>query len=207
MSKDLQSVVFADQIDIRFPFSGFVAQVFKKAGDVVKKGEWLATLETKQLQTELDKELADYEKIRARFEIFDKEHPTVTDDLVKFLKVIEQADLNSSVKSVELAKMRLDQTKLICPINGIVVSDGGCRPGLFATSASNAFTVLDTDSFRLRVELDTPLPEMTGTFTVNNIALMITQIIPVGKKFAIDFYPQAPMNLILGTEVTINVLN
>ncbi len=205
----LSTTVFADPIEIRFPFSGQISQVLKKAGDTVKKGETLVKLNTKFLQTELDKELADYEKIRARFEIFNREHPTITDDNLKFLKVIEQADLNSSVKSVELVKMRLDQASLTSPINGLIVSDGGCRPSLFATPSSNSFTILDLDSLRLRAELDSPDLDLNSTFSVDisgqSYPLTSSAILPLGKKFILDLYFSEKPNLQIGTIFQIHI--
>jgi len=209
MSDYLTAVVYADQIDIRFPFSGLISQVFKHFGDSVAKGEVIAQLDTKILQTELEKELADYEKIRARFEIFNQEHPTIADDTLKFLKVIEQADLNASVKSVEMVKARLDQAKLVCPLTGIVISDGGCRAGIFATPSSNSFSVLDLDSRRLRVELDSVEVALDAVYTAEindtEITLKPSQIIPSGKKFIWDFYLQTVASLNIGAEVTINI--
>ncbi|PIQ70389.1 hypothetical protein COV89_00755, partial [Candidatus Shapirobacteria bacterium CG11_big_fil_rev_8_21_14_0_20_40_12] len=48
-------------IEVRFGLSGKVATVAKKAGDSVQKGNLLAALDRKILQTELDKQLADFE--------------------------------------------------------------------------------------------------------------------------------------------------
>ena len=212
MSQTLPAVVFADQIDVRFPFSGRITQVFKKAGDQVTKNEALAQLDTKILQVELDRELSDYEKVRAQFEIFNREHPDISDDTVKYLKTIAQAELNSAVKAVEIAKNRQDQARLVCPVNGIIVSDGGCRPGLYATPASNAFVVLDTDSLRLRVELSEyiqPDPSLTYSVSVADQKISLTPgtILPAGKNFTWDFRPQTPFNLPIGLSVNIEVGN
>jgi len=218
VAQTLSAVVFADQIDVRFPFSGRITQVFKKAGDQVGKNETLAQLDTKILQVELDRELADYEKVRAQFEIFNREHPDVSDDTVKYLKTIAQAELNSSVKSVEIAKNRMDQARLICPVSGLVISDGGCRAGLYATPASNAFTVLDTDSLRLRVEFDSSelseyvkfVPsDQSHTYSVSvadqKISLTPNAILPSGKNFIRDFRPQTPLNLPVGLTIKIEI--
>jgi multidrug resistance efflux pump len=212
----LPALVFADEISVRFPFSGRLIKVFKKAGDQVNRGEPLAQLDPKILQVELDRELADYEKVRARFEIFAREHPDVTDDTVKYLKIISQAELNSAVKAVEIAKNRLDQARLLSPVKGLVVSDGGCRAGLYATPASNAFVILDADSLRLRVELSeydqsdqSDQSDLSYSVSVagQNISLTPSALLPAGKNFTRDFYPAAPLDLPVGLSVDISIVS
>lgn len=70
MKKSLNGAVIADLIEVRFAYSGKVVSVRKKRGDAVKIWEGIASLDRKILQTELDRQLADYEKVRAQFEIF-----------------------------------------------------------------------------------------------------------------------------------------
>ena len=147
-------MVFADTIEARFAFSGKAVRVNKRAGDRVKKGEILASLDRTLLQKELDRQLADYEKTRAGFEIFAKKNPNPGDDLTIYAKKIEQAQLDVSVKEVEIAKLHLDQADLVCQVNGIIVDDGGNRGGLFVTPASNAFRITDMDSLRFRIEIE-----------------------------------------------------
>lgn len=134
MRSSFPGKVVADIIEIRFPFSGKVSAVNKQPGDKVKLWEWLAALDKKQLQTELDKELADFERARAHF---DKATESEKQDF--------QLSLNVSVKNVELSKMRLDQANLICPVEGVVV-ESTLRVGLNVTPASSSIKVLDTNS-------------------------------------------------------------
>lgn len=188
-----QGTVAADIIEVRFAFSGKVTVVNKRAGEAVKKGEVLASLDRKQLQAELDLQLAQYEKVRAGFEIFAHRHPDPGDDITKFLKTGEQADLNAAVKQVELAKMRLDQTTLISPVNGVVTNDGGCRIGLYVTPASNAFSILDMDSLRLRAEMESEDLERFTQETEVKVSLGGRELpgktrlpYPIGKTWVVD---------------------
>lgn len=141
-------------IEARFASSGKVATVAKKAGDSVRKGELLAALDRKILQTELDKQLADFEKIRADFEIFNLKQDAVVDDLTKYLKVGKQAQLNVSVKEVELAKARLDQADLFSPVEGIVINDSNIVLGLYVTPSSNPFKILETASYYFELKIE-----------------------------------------------------
>lgn len=145
-TKSLLGLVQADTIEVRFAFSGQVSSLLVHPGDQVKLGQLLARIDGKSLQAELDKELADYERTRADFEIYVKKAGEPGDDLARYEKVQKQASLNASVKSVELAKMRLDQTGLTSPVRGIVVDIGGLRQGLYATPGANPIKILDLNS-------------------------------------------------------------
>jgi len=66
-----------------------------------------------------------------------------------------------AVKAVELAKYRMDQTSLASPVEGIVVSDDGLRPGLYITPGSYGFAILDFAT--LHFEFEVPWSEI-GNF-------------------------------------------
>ena len=148
----LPGVLHADIIDVRFPFSGQISSLTKKIGDHVSRGNLLATLDKKPLQNDLDRQLAEYESIRAQFEIFNLKN-TANDDLTKYQRVGVQSQLNRSVKDVESAKSKLDQAELYSPVTGILVDDGNNRSGLFVTPASGAFRIIDTNSMVFRLEI------------------------------------------------------
>ncbi len=153
VAKKLKGVVVSDVIEVRFAYSGKIVSVRKKRGETVKIWEGIASLDRKILQTELDRQLADYEKVRAQFEIFNIKHQG-GDDTTKFLRQEAQAELNASVKEVELAKYKLDQADLISPVNGTVVDLGGLVAGLNVTPSSNPVKILDSESLRFRFQID-----------------------------------------------------
>lgn len=147
-------------IELRFAFSGKVAFVSKKKGDSVKKWEAVAGLDKKTFQAELDKQLADFEKVRAEFEIFNLQKGEPANDITKYLKTQKQAELNAAVKEVELAKAKLDQADLISPVEGIVIDDSHLVPGINITPASNPVSILETSSYFFEAEIgqkDLPL--------------------------------------------------
>jgi multidrug resistance efflux pump len=151
--KVLKGEVKGRILEVRFALAGKVEKVFKKVGESVRRGELLASLEKKIFQTELERQLADYEKARADFEIFNLQKGEPTDDLTKYLKMEKQAQLNASVKEVELAKARLEQTDLFSPVEGVVLDDGGMAPGMNITPASYAFKILEEASLWFEVEI------------------------------------------------------
>ena len=151
--KGFKGEVKARIVEARFALSGKIAGVQKAIGDTVKKWDLIASLDRKILQMELDKELADFEKVRADFESFAKKFPDPQDDN-KFTKAEKQASLNASVKNVELAKAKLDQVNLFSPVDGVVIDDSGIVPGLFIAPAGNSIKIVDTSSYFFEVEIE-----------------------------------------------------
>ena len=80
-------------VEAKFAAAGKVARVSKTTGGNVKQWDLVASLDRKILQTELDKQLADFEKVRADFEIFAGKIGEPKDDVNKYLKTEKQAQL------------------------------------------------------------------------------------------------------------------
>lgn len=151
--QSLTGVVRAEIVEVRFAFSGRVSSLHVHPGDLVKPGTILAQLDKKILQTELDKELADYERTRADFEIFVKKMGEPKDDLSKYEKVQKQSLLNASVKSVELCKYRLDESTLSSPLRGIIMATQGLHPGLYITPGANPIRIIDLDTLEFAAQV------------------------------------------------------
>lgn len=154
VEKTYKGEIKARVIDLRFAYSGKVSFVSKKKGDFVKKLEAVAGLEKKTFQAELDKQLSDFERVRAEFEIFNLQKGEPSDDITKYLKTEKQAQLNISVKEVELAKSKLDQADLISPVEGIIIEDNDIVPGINISPASNPIIVLETASYFFEFEIE-----------------------------------------------------
>jgi len=153
MPAKIEGEIKARVVEIRFALSGKISNVSKHTGDIAKKWDLVASLDRKILQTELDQQLADYEKTRADWEGFNKKYPDPQDDN-KFTKAEKQAILNASVKQVELSKAKLDQVDLFSPVDGIVVDDSSIVPGLYVTPASSSIKIIDTGSYYFEFEID-----------------------------------------------------
>lgn len=154
MNQDYKGQIKSRVVDVRFPISGKIASVNKFAGDRVKKQDLIASLDRKILQTELDRQLADFEKARADFESFAQKFPDPQDPIDKYSKSEKQAILNASVKEVELAKAKLDQCDLFSPVDGIIIDDSSIVPGLNITPASSSIKIEDSSSFYLEIEIE-----------------------------------------------------
>jgi len=154
MADIYQGEIKGRMVEVRFAISGLVSYVAKRSGDIVSKGNTLASLDKKVLQKELDSELLDYEKVRADFDAYGLKVGEPSDDLERFSKKQKQASLDLSVKSVELAKARLDQVNLFSPVAGVIIDDSNIVPGLYVSPASCPFKILETASFYFEFEID-----------------------------------------------------
>jgi len=201
--------VSAKIIEVRFALSGKTSKILKKTGDTVRKGELLASLDKGILQTNLDRQLADYEKTRADFEIFNLKNPQISDDLSKYLKTEKQAQLNASVKEVELAKIRLDGADLFSPVDGIILDDSNLIPNLYVTSSSNPFKIIDTSSFFLEIEVKQEEISFFSDPKMGKIDILglekqdsakTTPVLTDGKKFYLKIDILNKKNLLLGME-------
>lgn len=177
-------MVAAEIYEVRFAYSGKVAGVAKSRGDTVKKWERIASLDRKSLQIDLDRNLADYEKARAEFELFRIKFGEGGDDTTKFLRQEKQAQLNASVKEVELAKYRLDQADIVSPVEGTILDMEGLVAGIYVSPASNPVKITAHTSFRFRFEImqkdlslfavptqvTITVPERTKKYSANTIA-------------------------------------
>ncbi len=154
MADTYQGEIKGKIVEVRFAISGLVSYVAKRGGDLVSKGNVLASLDKKILQQQLDCELLDYEKVRADFDAYGLKVGEPSDDIGRFSKKQKQASLDLSVKSVELAKARLDQVNLFSPVSGVVIDDSNMVAGLYVSPASSPFKILETSSFYFEFEID-----------------------------------------------------
>ena len=147
--KKFKGVIGADIIEVRFAYGGRVVKVNKRAGGSVKIGDIIASLDRREMQAQLDTQLADYNRSRASFDTFNMDNPAVTNDKIKNAKTAQQALLDASIKQVEISKLRLDAADLISPVTGIITDDGQLRTNMFVTPSSYPYKILDTNSYSL----------------------------------------------------------
>lgn len=144
---DLNGVVRTKVIGLRFAISGNVSKIYKSRWQTVAKSEIVASLNKKIFQTQLEKELKEYESARAGFEIYSARKSHASDPLDRYFETQEQSRLDTSVKNVELAKAALDNCDLISPVNGVILEDSNIVEGMNITPASSTFSVMDFSSF------------------------------------------------------------
>lgn len=156
--RKFEGQVVAQVLELRFASSGKLVALNKKLGDFVSRSEIIAVLDKKLLQLELDQKLADHMVIRNK-------------------KVLVQTDLDASVRDVELAKYKLDQTDLYAPCNGQIIDLGGNIIGLNVTPSANAIKIIKNELiFRVKIK-----PEEVHLFN-NPSAELPIDFPKIGKK-------------------------
>jgi multidrug resistance efflux pump len=189
------SVVTDKILKLRFSSSGRISSVNFQVGDEVKKGQLLARLDSSDLQTRLDRELKQYEKVRADFEQKSKK------ELNEFDRTQLQAGLDISVKNVELAKQSLDSINLHSPVTGIVIDADPAVAGMNITPAGFTVSILDPASLYFEaavVEKDLSKLEVGQKATIKLVAFPKQKL--TGTVVRIGYVPNRgkyPVNILL----------
>ncbi len=140
---ELRGRIQADRVaPLSFGIGGMLHTLSVSLGQEVKKRQMLASLSPDLLQSYLDRALKTYDKVRAQFDAEMSKEPS------DIKRRTLQDELDISVKTVEIAKANLDETKLMTPIDGFVteISPQGIVPGVNCTPARFVITVVDLSS-------------------------------------------------------------
>ncbi len=148
---------------LRFPISGKLVWVGVREGDEVKAYQTLASLDVRETQKKLERQLQSYLKTRWDFEqtADDYEGKILTDAIKRILEK-SQFDLNTSVLDVEIQHLALELASLVSPIPGIVTRVTTPVAGVYISPTNAEFDVVDPASFYLSVHADqTEVTELT----------------------------------------------
>jgi membrane fusion protein, multidrug efflux system len=117
-------------VEIRARVNGYLQSVNFKDGDEVKQGDLLFTIDPRPYQAELDRTEADLLQARTRFELASNDFERAG-RLLKAKAISEEeadsrakaereaaAAIQSSLASVEMAKLNMDYTRVTAPISG-----------------------------------------------------------------------------------------
>lgn len=167
--KNLQKVVSASgkvkserEVELKFQTSGKLAWVGVKEGDSVKQWQAIASLDQKELQKKLEKEINDYMNERWSFEEDRETYHVTTDALDKYTlsntarRVLEKAqfDLNNTVLDVEIAHETHQLATLVSPIEGIVTHIDTPVAGVNITPATAVFAIADPKEVVFQANID-----------------------------------------------------
>ena len=143
------------QVDLKFQMAGQLAWIGVSEGDHVQKSQVIATLDSRELQKNLEKALRDYSKERNDFE--EDRRDTYKDkpltDTIKRILEKNQWDLEKAVLDVELKDIALKWSRLITPIPGVVTHIDTPVAGVYVTTA-NVMTVADPISIIFAADID-----------------------------------------------------
>ncbi len=159
---------WSGRVSLTLPVSGVLDQVPARAGQVVKKGELLASLEPTLFKAAVAENRADLDRLteehadakrdleRAQ-ELYRRTVSTTTElDAAKLRLARAQAGLAATQARLERARRLLAESELRAPFDAIVLSRHG-EPGLVITSQCQppaVFSVARADELIARAQLD-----------------------------------------------------
>lgn len=164
--KDIKSLVSASgrveaesQVALKFQTSGKLAWVGVKEGDEVKKWQAIASLDKRELEKDLRKELNDYMDERWDFEQTQedyretKERHLVTDAIRRILDKA-QWDLENTVIDLEIADLAVKLATIVSPIDGIVTNIASPIAGVNITPATAEFIIAGPSQMKFMANVD-----------------------------------------------------
>ena len=155
------------QMTLSFQVSGKIKSVMKEEGDVVKKGEIIATLNDEDYQTALEKATA---LVKETFAVFKdastkyqknaplcRQNVLAQQDFDTLLKNKDQAEAAylSAVASEKIAKNQLEYTKMVAPENGIVTTRIN-EPGTVVAAGYGVYVICKNKPMWVRAYVDEP---------------------------------------------------
>ncbi len=149
------------QTDLSFLAGGQVSKLLKEEGDAVKKGELIATLDSRDYEANYNKAIADVERTIAlkndALEKYNRNEPlakagAVSEQDVETLfnnKNRTQAEYKLAEANKKYAKNQLDYTKLYAPEDGIIMVRV-VEPGSNVAKGQSVYTMAKTNPVWVR---------------------------------------------------------
>jgi RND family efflux transporter MFP subunit len=147
-------------VELKFQASGKLTWVGVKEGASVSAYQTLATLDSREVQKNLEKALRDYSSQRNDYEqtwrvTYDGKKPNdAFNDTVRRVLEKNQWDLEKSVLDVELKHLAVEFASLVTPIAGIVTRIDTPVAGVNITPATAVFAVADPTSLVFEATVD-----------------------------------------------------
>lgn len=143
-----------NSVRLSFLVGGKLTYLKGKKGDLIARGNTLATLDQRSIQKNIQNEVYDYSIQRNSFDQTkedNKDKPL--DDSIRRILEDNEYDLNKAILSVELQELARDQSVLISPINGIITRMDVDTVGVNVTPTS-IFEITDPTSITFSMEVD-----------------------------------------------------
>lgn len=144
----LSGTIDADERAVlSFQTSGMLTSVGVKEGDFVKRGQFIASLDQRELKKRLQKQLNTYAISRSTFDQTKANYKDVAlNDAISRTLDQSQYTLNNSVIDVELTDIAVKYANLFSPIDGIVTSVSSPIPGVNVTPLTAQFEIVNPES-------------------------------------------------------------
>ena len=133
---------------ISAPFSGYIAEARKRAGDVLRKGEVLCSLDDRDLRLEEQKWSTQEEQLQKEYRGAIAKH-----DRAQIL--IMSAKINQTEAQLALIREQLSRARMIAPFDGVVTSgDLSHSLGSPVERGQVLFEIAPLDSYRVILQVD-----------------------------------------------------
>lgn len=162
-SVDVSGVVKAqNEAEVKFQTSGKLAWVGVQKGDRVQKWQALASLDKRELEKRLNKELLDFLSERWDFEQNREDYQAAGISLEKAMlsdagkRILEkdQFNLDQTIIDYEIAKISYDLATIYSPIEGIITDIDIPIAGVNITPATAAITVTNPSLMIFEAKID-----------------------------------------------------
>ncbi len=152
---DISGVVTADEyVRLRFAAGGKVVWLGAQEGDWVKKWQTIATIDQRELQKRLEKDLNLYMKERWDWnQTLDNTKDRWLPKEEERTKDKEQWDLDNTVLDVEIRDIAISNTRLTSPIEGVLISSPTNVTGVQLAS-TDAFEVVNPETLLFQARVD-----------------------------------------------------
>lgn len=216
-------------VELKFQTSGKLTWVGVKEGDTVAAYQTLATLDSREVQKNLEKALRAYSSERNDYEqtwrvTYDGKKPSdAFNDTVRRILEKNQWDLESSVLDVELKHLAVEFASLVTPIAGIITRIDTPVAGVNITPAAAVFAVADPKSLVFEATVDETdvgslvvgqkatitldaFPEATYSGTIAYISYISQQSSGGATVFPVKVSFDQPENLRIGLNGDITIV-
>lgn len=122
-------------IPINFQTTGTVEKVLVEAGDVVRKGQLLATLDQTDATSLYEITLSQFQQAKDAYERLKTVHNQGSLPEIKWVEM--ESKLEQAQSSLNIAKNNLEKCKLFAPVNGMV-GRRNIEPGMSSLSIASA---------------------------------------------------------------------
>ena len=147
-------------IPLNFQTTGTVEKVLVEAGDVVQKGQLLATLDPTDAKNMHEITLSQYQQAKDAYDRLKSVHDKGSLPEIKWVEM--ESKLDQAQSSLNLAKNNLDKCNLYAPVNGMV-GRRNIEPGMSSISITSAPLEL-VDIRQVYVKISAPENEVSKIF-------------------------------------------
>jgi HlyD family secretion protein len=150
--------VKADQYSqLTFPTGGLIKSVYVKSGDTVKKGAWIASLDTVPLNAVYQDALNTYRATQAAVDLEhdnDKNYGSAETFAQKSTRTAAEVANDDAYNNVLAAQDNLRNANLLAPFNGIIDTAMPSSPGIQVLPGAANYTIVNPSSVYFDAEVE-----------------------------------------------------